>query len=314
MLPGSPGHQNGGTGGQGGASSQRGRITTSDGVLLAESTPVNDASYPSYDPNALATHNATKLDAADKALRGQAGKPLLNRAINLASPPGATFNVVTSSVYLTQTRNSTPQTGVAAPTQLPLPQTTHVLTNRNGETCGNGNGHASLLTAFAQSCDTAFGGLGLSLGAQALSNYAELFGMNSTTLQIPMPVTQSSYAIPPSRALTAFSAVGQFSDTVIPLQEAMLAAAIANRGTLMRPYLVKQVATANGSGTVETTPPTVLSQPVSAAVADAVVTCYAPYDNPQIAVGVIIQGGGYGAAAAAPIAVQTINAYLASRR
>jgi penicillin-binding protein 2 len=45
---------------------------------------------------------------------------------------------------------------------------------------------------------------------------------------------------------------------------------------------------------------------------DAVFTCYAPYDNPQIAVGVIIQGGGYGATAAAPIAVQVIKAYLAS--
>jgi penicillin-binding protein 2 len=45
---------------------------------------------------------------------------------------------------------------------------------------------------------------------------------------------------------------------------------------------------------------------------DAVFTAYAPYDNPQIAVGVIIQGGGYGATAAAPIAVQVIKAYLAT--
>ena len=45
---------------------------------------------------------------------------------------------------------------------------------------------------------------------------------------------------------------------------------------------------------------------------DAVFTAYAPYDNPQIAVGVIIQGGGYGATAAAPIADQVIKAYLAS--
>ena len=43
---------------------------------------------------------------------------------------------------------------------------------------------------------------------------------------------------------------------------------------------------------------------------DAVFTCYAPYSNPQIAVAVIVQGGGYGAAAAAPIAVRIIQAYL----
>ena len=44
---------------------------------------------------------------------------------------------------------------------------------------------------------------------------------------------------------------------------------------------------------------------------DAVFTAFAPADNPKIAVGVMIQGGGYGAQAAAPIAVAVIKAYLA---
>ena len=43
---------------------------------------------------------------------------------------------------------------------------------------------------------------------------------------------------------------------------------------------------------------------------DAVFTAFAPADNPKIAVGVMIEGGGYGAAAAAPIAVAVISAYL----
>ena len=43
---------------------------------------------------------------------------------------------------------------------------------------------------------------------------------------------------------------------------------------------------------------------------DAVFTCYAPANNPQIAVGVIVKGGGFGADAAAPIAVKIIEAYL----
>jgi len=43
---------------------------------------------------------------------------------------------------------------------------------------------------------------------------------------------------------------------------------------------------------------------------DAVFTAFAPAGNPRIAVGVMIEGGGYGAAAAAPIAVAVINAYL----
>ena len=70
-------------------------------------------------------------------------------------------------------------------------------------------------------------------------------------------------------ALTAFSAIGQFSDTVTPLQEAMFAAAIANGGTLMKPYLVQQV-TASDLSTVQSTPQSVLSQPVSPSVANSV--------------------------------------------
>ena len=46
---------------------------------------------------------------------------------------------------------------------------------------------------------------------------------------------------------------------------------------------------------------------------DAAFTCFAPYANPNIAVGVIIQGGGYGATAAAPIAVQVIKAFLGNQ-
>jgi peptidoglycan glycosyltransferase len=183
---------------------------------------------------------------------------------------------------------------------------------------------------------------------------AQKFGMNDANLNIPMPVAKSNYVIPPSLALTAFSAIGQFSDTVTPLQEAMFAAAIANGGTLMKPYLIKQVM-ASDLSTVQTTGQSVLSQPVSSSVAssvgqmmraavqdsngtafafnsqaegglviagktgtaetgtvslnDAAFTSFAPYANPNIAVGVIIAGGGYGASAAAPIAVQVIKAY-----
>ena len=316
------------------------------------------ASYPSYDPNLLAVHDGTQLNKNDRALLTDPGNPRLNRALQATFPPGSTFKVVTSSALLTQSPNTTINTNVDSPTQLTLPQTTHVLTNNLGEVCGNGSGQAPLITAFAQSCDTTFAKIGMNVGAPALNAMAQKFGMNNPNLTIPLGVAQSNYVIPPSPALTAFSAIGQFSDTVTPLQEAMFAAAIANGGTLMKPYLVQQV-TASDLSTVQTTAQSVLSQPVSSSVAndvgqmmravvqapngtaaafnaqaeggvviagktgtaetgqnsglnDAAFTCFAPYGNPSIAVGVIIQGGGYGATAAAPIAVQVIKAYLAT--
>ena len=173
---------------------------------------------------------------------------------------------MTSSALLTQSPSTTINTKVASPTQLTLPQTSHVLTNDLGEVCGDGSGQVPLITAFAQSCDTTFGKIGMDLGASALNAMAEKFGMNNPNLTIPLPVAQSNYVIPPSLALTAFSAIGQFSDTVTPLQEAMFAAAIANGGTLMKPYLVQQV-TASDLSTVQTTSQSVLSQPVSPSVA-----------------------------------------------
>jgi peptidoglycan glycosyltransferase len=329
-------------------------LNPSTGAILAM------ASYPSYDPNLLAVHDGTALQNNDNALLRAPGNPLLNHAISDTFPPGSTFKVVTSSAFFNSNTGNNPQTSVSSPTQLTLPQTTHVLTNDSGAPCGNGSGQAPLITAFAQSCDTTFGKLGMDLGAPTLNNLAQAFGMNSQSLKIPMPVAASNYTIPPSEALTAFSAIGQFDDTVTALQEAMFAATIANGGKLMTPYLVQQV-TASDLSTVQNTQPTVLNQVVPPSVAssvgqmmdavvqqsdgtafafnqnatgvniagktgtaqngvnnsnlnDAVFTAFAPYGNgnPQIAVGVIIQGGGYGATAAAPIAVQVIKAYLAS--
>ncbi len=314
------------------------------------------ASYPTFDPNLYATFDGAKLNKIDARYRNDPNQPLLNRAINASYPPGSTFKIVTSSTAFQSGRYNV-NTPVYAPNVLKLPQTSNTLINSNGETCGTGSGQVPLIGAFAQSCNTAFGALGMKLGSAALRQQADLFGFNRSSLTIPMQVSPSNYVAPPSQALTAYSAIGQYSDTVTPMQEAMLAAAIANGGKLMKPYLVQDVK-APDLTTVQQTTPTQLSQPVSATTAsqvkqmmlsvvnatngtafsvpgihafgldiagktgtaqngtnntglnDAVFTALAPASNPQIAVGVIIRGGGYGAAAAAPIAVQVIQAYL----
>jgi peptidoglycan glycosyltransferase len=326
-------------------------IDPSTGKILAL------ASYPSFDPNQLATHDGKQLIKIDNQLLADKTQPLLNRALQGTYPPGSTFKIVTSSALLASSPSTTIDTNFASPTTLTFQQSTHALTNDLGKVCSP-SGQATLIYAFAKSCDTTFGKIGEDLGPAALNAMATKFGMNNANLTIPLPVAQSNYVIPASLPLTAYSAIGQYSDTVTPLQEAMYAATIANGGTLMKPYLVQQV-TASDLSTVQTTPQSVLSQPVSSTVAsdvgkmmlavvqqpegtgygfnsnaegglviagktgtaetgtvtgldDAAFTCFAPYANPKIAVGVIIQGGGYGATAAAPIAVQVIKAYLAS--
>lgn len=316
------------------------------------------ASYPSYNPNQLAVLNGSTLNTNDHKLLTDPSQPLLNRAIQATYPPGSTFKIVTASALL-KTGKYTPQTLVYSPNLLKLPQTSHELPNYDGETCGyHGNNYAHLTTAFAESCDTTFGNLGMKLGGAALRKEADAFGMNSSSLSVPMPVAPSEYLIPNSPATTAYSAIGQESDTVTPLQVAMFGAAIADGGTLMKPYLVQQVQTSNLS-VVQQATPSVLSRPDSAQVAsevkqmmvnvvnsplgtahttayhqipgvqiaaktgtsqnavkghdDAIFASFAPASDPSIAVGVAVQGGGFGATGAGPIAVKVIKAYLGNK-
>jgi penicillin-binding protein A len=321
-------------------------IQPSTGAILAL------ASYPSFNPNKLATFNGTALNQADQKYLKAPGQPLVNKAISETFPPGSTFKVVTSSTAFS-TGKYNPQTLYNAPTNLKLPDTTDQLINYDNEPCGSG-GKVPLIYAFTVSCNTVFGGLGMHLGGSALRHQANKFGMNRS-LRIPLPVAPSNYPPVSNPAYTAYSAIGQYSDTVTPLQEAMFAAAIANGGTLMRPYMVQKVIAPNLSALV-TTQPTVLSHTVSPKVAsqmqqmmasvvsspygtahmtayfpnlpiagktgtaqngpnntgldDAVFTCFSPVHNPEIAVGVVVKGGGLGADASAPVAVKIIRAYM----
>jgi peptidoglycan glycosyltransferase len=321
-------------------------IDPSTGAILAM------ASYPSFNPNKLATFDGKALKRADQKYLDDPAQPLVNKAINETFPPGSTFKIVTSSTAFS-TGRYTPQTPYNAPTDLSLPDTSNKLINYDNEPCGSG-GKVPLIYAFTVSCNTVFGGLGWHLGGSALRHQANKFGMNRS-LRIPLPVTPSSYPPVSNPAYTAYSAIGQYNDTVTPLQEAMFAAAIANNGTLMRPYMVQKVIAPNLNALVATKP-AVLTQAVSPRVAsqmtqmmqsvvsnpigtahqtayitglpiaaktgtaqngvnntgldDAVFTCFAPVDNPRIAVGVVVKGGGLGADASAPIAVQIIKAYM----
>ncbi len=311
------------------------------------------ASYPTFNPNKYATPSSSQLAIIDKKYRTDPSQPLLNRALNATFPPGSTFKIVTGSTAFSIGRFSSPNSPIPAPTVYQLPGSTHALTNDGGAPCGNG--HPPVSYAFALSCNTAFGKLGASLGSANIHRYADLFGFNNPNLTIPLPVSPSNYPLLTDPAETAMSAIGQFSDTVTPLQEALMAATVADGGVQMKPYLVQAVRAPDLSfiSTTQPTPRRVISARVAANMAalmhavthnplgtaygtagppvtsidiagktgtaqtivgsgidDAVFTCFAPYGNPQIAVGVIVQGGGYGATGAAPIALKIIQAYL----
>lgn len=304
-------------------------------------------SSPSYNPSVLSTHSVAGIQAAYHQLLTDPSKPMLDRAISNTYPPGSVFKIVTTAAALSSGRY-TPTSQIPSPTVLKLPQTTKTLHNFQGESCGNGQTD-SLQNAFQISCDTAYAGLGMALGGPALQREAQLFGIGSG-LSIPLPVVASGFPRTLSPPTTAYSAIGQYNVRLTPLQAAMLAATVANHGTLMAPYLVKELKAPN-LATVSVTQPKVIRQVMSPAVADQInammqlvvqagtgtaaqipgvavagktgtaqnapgqpphawFAAFAPAQAPQVAVAVLVENAGVGGSVAAPIARSVIQAVL----
>jgi penicillin-binding protein A len=207
-------------------------LDPSTGAILAL------VSTPSFDPNLLASHNINTEVHTWNTLLNDPQQPLLNRPLAQVYPPGSTFKLVTLSAALSSGKY-TADTVVTGPAALPLPQTTSVLHNDNGQACLGG--HLTVAQALAVSCNTAFAQIGMSLGDQALEDQAEAYGFNNS-FQVPMTAATSRF---PQQNLSppqvAQSSIGQFDVRATALQMAMVGAAIANGGTVYEPYLVQQV-------------------------------------------------------------------------
>ncbi|MBF6306780.1 penicillin-binding protein 2 [Nocardia farcinica] len=220
-------------------------------------------STPSYDPNVLAGHDAAETTEALEALNSDPDKPMLNRAISQTYPPGSTFKVVVTAAALAH-GVATPEDQFTAAPNITLPGTATTLENYNGSSCGPGP-TASLTDAFRLSCNTAFVELGQRVGAAALKDTAAAFGVGPHN-GIPMPVAESTVGPIPDNAALGQSSIGQRDVALTPLDNAVIAATIANGGVRMEPYLVDQRQGPDLSELSKTKPVSV-GQAVSAQVA-----------------------------------------------
>jgi peptidoglycan glycosyltransferase len=219
------------------------------------------ASTPSYDPNQLSSHDTKAI----RAYRSRLSEAQLdNQAINERYSPGSVFKVIVSAAALS-TGSYTPDTKVPAPDRLPLPGSSHQLENFNGESC-NGGADQSLIAALTISCNTAFAKLGMTLGADKVTGMAKAFGIDDSGFTMPLNVVPSTVGRINGPAELAISSIGQQNVQVTPLQGAMIAAAVANGGTLMKPYLVDKVRAPDLS-VIDQTDPEVMSRPITSQVA-----------------------------------------------
>jgi penicillin-binding protein A len=307
-------------------------------------------SKPSYDPNLLASHSTAEVMNAYDTLLADPSDPLINRAIaGDLYHPGSTFKVVVSAAAL-DSGAMTPDTAVPNPAQLQLPQSNSVVHNASGGTCGPGE-QVTLADALRLSCNIPFAEIGGALGDDLMRQYSESFGFGRP-LSVPMRVTPSHYPDNPDAAQTMLSAFGQSDVRATPLQMAMVSAAVANGGVLLKPELVESITAADLSE-IEGFQPEVFSNPISPETSATLVqlmvnnvangaasnarisgvnvggktgtsengegepytlwfTGFAPAEDPQVAVAVVIEDGGRssGNAEAAPIARRVMEAVL----
>jgi penicillin-binding protein A len=221
-------------------------------------------SSPTYDPNTLASHKFGSVQRAWARLNADKDRPMLDRGVQEVYPPGSTFKLVTAAAALSSGQY-TPDTKVQGGTRLDLPQTSTDLVNENGSGCGGSR--ITLTQALEVSCNVSFGSIGLRLGDDALRAQAEKFGFDQTYLNDLPGQVRSRFPADPDEPQTALSAIGQFDVAATPLQMAMVAAGIANGGTVMRPYVVDEVRAPDLSVLDKTSPEAYRSNAVSSSVA-----------------------------------------------
>lgn len=230
-----------------GLGGRRGAVVALDpstGAILAA------ASSPSYDPSKLSSHNIDAINAEYTKLNKDKNQPMLPRAFQATYPPGSVMKVVIAAAALRAGHK--PDEKIPAPNVLQLPDG-GTMRNFNGESCGNGR-TTTMLDALRISCNTAFGSLGIQVGQQAVQDEANLFGMDGQDFSVPLNVSGSTLGEIENRSQLAQSSIGQFNVQMSPLQAAMIAAAVENNGTLMKPYVVDSELAPNLSVLTKTEP------------------------------------------------------------
>jgi len=214
------------------------------------------ASLPSFDPNIF--NPGTPAQTVHAVLSDPA-KPMWNRAIGGGYPPGSTFKTITLLAGL-ESGAISPQDTVACSGSIQIGNW-HRLFN-----CWEHAGHGRLDAdgAIKHSCDVWFYVEGMKTGVDAITKTAAEFGLGQAT---GFDVGREEFGLVPSRAWkwtqrgekwwdgdTAQLSIGQSFLLVTPVQMACVAATFANKGTCLRPFVVKRIETASGQIVHESQP------------------------------------------------------------
>ena len=211
-----------------------------DGEILAM------VSSPSFDPNLF--NEGISSDLWNQ-LQNNPFAPLSNKAISGQYPPGSTYKLIIAAAALEE-GVITPDTKIFCNGSFTLGNRTYRCWKKGG------HGHVDLHKAIVESCDVYFYTVGKMLGVDKIAEYAKRFGYGELA-GIDLPNEKSGLVPTKEWKLkrkkevwqlgeTISISIGQGYNLVTTLQLANAFGTFANGGTLWRPYIVKQIDSADG--------------------------------------------------------------------
>ncbi len=241
------------------------------------------ASNPTYDPEPLVSTNFQTEQAAEilDTLKDPEGfAPIDPMASYNTILPGSTAKVITTAAIYNLDPSLATYNFPTTACLTNIPDTNQQICN-DADTASAANAcGGTIVEMLPASCDPGYAKLGLLLGATNLSEQAQLFGFNSTPpLDLPTGYVQPSI-YPTAAALSqggnpgipgqAYSAFGQQDVAATALQNALVAAGIANGGAVMVPHFLDKITNAQGQ-VVQTYQPKVWKQAVTPQAAGEVI-------------------------------------------
>lgn len=175
----------------------------------------------------------------EKAINGEYDGVFINRFLSSSYAPGSTFKMITAAAAIdtfsdAYTRTYTCKGGCEI----------------EGETvkCTGYHENITLKEAFAVSCNSYFSQLAVDLGKSKLTEYAEKFGFNRTFYLDGIKALKSSFDVSDARTIElGWAGIGQYTDMQNPLQYLTAVCAVAGNGTPVKPYIIKEITSADGS-------------------------------------------------------------------
>lgn len=221
-------------------------------------------SNPTFNPNLVSDNDAKKAKAARTLYEAVPTKPMLPKAYRERYFPGSTFKVVTATAGLTSGKVTTTSPVFPVVTSYTPPGTTKPINNFDGAACGG-----TLFTILAVSCNSSFAQMAAEVtGADPMVAAAEAAGFNQ---RVPIDLPRPARSVYPTNfgkvldtpdgkapiyedsAKLAQTAIGQNDVRSTPLQMAMLAGGVGNRGVIMTPHVMGEIR-ARDNETVERYP------------------------------------------------------------